>query len=49
MALITDLLGMVSEGTLNPVQPSTYPLEEVVVALEHRLARRMAGKVALIP
>jgi NADPH2:quinone reductase len=49
LGLVTDLLAMVSDGTLEPVRPSTYPLEEVAVALEDLLARRVVGKVALIP
>jgi NADPH:quinone reductase len=49
LALVHDLLAMVSNGALDPVQPSTYPLEEVAVALDHLLARRVVGKVALIP
>jgi NADPH:quinone reductase len=48
-AILGDLLVMVSNGALNPVQPTTYPLEEVAVALEHLLGRRVVGKVALIP
>jgi NADPH2:quinone reductase len=49
LALVHDLLAMVSNGALNPVQPTTYPLEEVAGALEQLLARRVVGKVALIP
>jgi NADPH2:quinone reductase len=49
LALIADLLTMVSQGALNPVQPTRYPLGDVAVALEHLLARRVVGKVALIP
>jgi NADPH2:quinone reductase len=49
LALVHDLLAMVSNGALNPVQPTTYPLEKVAVALEHLLARRAVGKVALLP
>jgi NADPH:quinone reductase len=48
-AILGDLLVMVSNGALNPVQPTTYPLEEAAVALEHLLGRRVVGKVALIP
>jgi NADPH:quinone reductase len=47
--LVADLLAMVSRGALTPVQPTTYPLDDVAVALEHLLARRVVGKVALIP
>jgi NADPH2:quinone reductase len=49
MALVGDLLAMVSGGLLNPVRPTTYPLDRVVTALDDLLARRIVGKVALIP
>jgi NADPH2:quinone reductase len=49
LRLVADLLDMVSRGALNPVQPTSYPLDDVAVALEHLLARRVVGKVALIP
>lgn len=48
-ALVDDLLAMVSEGRIDPVQPTTYPLEQVVAALDDLLARRVVGKVALLP
>ena len=48
LALVADLLAMVSRGVLNPVQPTSYPLDDVALALEHLLARRVVGKVALI-
>ncbi len=48
-ALLADLLTMVSDGRLNPVHPTTYPLAEVAVALDALLARRIVGKVALVP
>ena len=49
MALLTDLLGLVADGRLDPVHPTTYPLADVAVALDDLLARRIVGKVALIP
>ena len=48
-ALLADLLAMVSDGRLDPVHPTTYPLEGVADALDGLLARRIVGKVALIP
>jgi NADPH:quinone reductase len=49
LALVHALLAMVSNGAINPVQPRTYPLEEVALALNDLLARQVVGKVALIP
>jgi NADPH2:quinone reductase len=49
MALLADLLAMVADGVLHPVHPTTYPLEEVATALDDLLARRIVGKVALLP
>jgi NADPH2:quinone reductase len=48
-ALLAELLAMVAAGRLQPAQPATYPLDQVAVALDDLLARRIVGKVALIP
>jgi NADPH:quinone reductase-like Zn-dependent oxidoreductase len=40
---------MVGEDRISPVHPTTYPLEQVGTALEDLLARRVVGKIALIP
>ena len=48
-ALLGDLLAMVADGRLQPEAPATYPLDQVAVALDDLLARRVVGKVALIP
>lgn len=48
-ALLRELVDMVAAGSLHPVEPSSYPLTEVTRALEDLLARRIVGKVALIP
>ncbi len=48
-SLLQDLVAMVETGSLDPIQPTTYPLENVADALEDLLARRVVGKVALIP
>jgi NADPH2:quinone reductase len=47
--LLGDLLGLVGAGSLHPVAPTTYPLEEVAAALEDLLGRRAVGKIALVP
>ena len=48
-ALLDDLLAMVAAGTLDPVRPVEYPLENVAAALEDLLGRRAVGKIALVP
>ncbi len=48
-ALLDDLLSMVEAGTLDPVRPAEYPLEDVATALEDLLGRRAVGKIALVP
>jgi NADPH:quinone reductase len=48
-ALLDDLLAMVESGTLDPVHPVPYPLDDVARALEDLLGRRTVGKIALIP
>jgi len=48
-ALLVDLVAMVASGTIDPVHPTTYPLDDVGRALDALLARRTVGKVALIP
>ena len=48
-ALLSDLLDMVAAGTLDPVRPAEYPLEDVAGALGDLLGRRAVGKIALVP
>jgi NADPH:quinone reductase len=48
-ALLADLLAMVAAGTLDPVRPAEYPLDNVAGALEDLLGRRTVGKIALVP
>lgn len=47
--LLGDLLGLVEQGSIQPVRPVVYPLDEVARALEDLLGRRIVGKVALVP
>jgi NADPH2:quinone reductase len=49
MALVAELLTMVAAGRVQPAEPAVYPLDKVAVALDDLLARRVVGKVALIP
>jgi NADPH2:quinone reductase len=48
-ALLGDLLAMVADDCISPVAPTTYPLESVEAALDDLMARRVVGKVALLP
>ena len=48
-ALLDNLLDMVEAGTLDPVRPAVYPLDDVTAALEDLLGRRAVGKIALVP
>jgi len=47
--MLTEVLGLISEGKLQPVEPQTYPLEQAAQALGDLENRQVAGKVALIP
>jgi NADPH2:quinone reductase len=48
-ALLADLLTMVAEGRLSPVEPTAYPLDDAATALADLVGRRVAGKVVLVP
>lgn len=48
-ALLDGLLADVADGRLAPAAPETRPLDDVVAALEDLLARRVTGKLVLIP
>ena len=48
-AMIAELMAMITDGRLHPVEPSTYPLEHAGRALRDLADRKVAGKVALIP
>ena len=48
-ALLGELLELVARGSIEPVRPTEYPLDDVARALDDLLGRRIVGKVALIP
>ncbi len=48
-ALVTELLAMVADGALHPVEPTAYPFDQVATALGDLLERRVTGKVVLAP
>lgn len=47
--LMTEVLSAIEAGSLNPVEPATYPLTEAGRALRDLLERRVIGKAALVP
>ncbi len=48
-ALLAELLHLAGSGALSPVEPTEYPLDDVVRALTDLQERRVAGKVVLVP
>jgi NADPH2:quinone reductase len=47
--LLTELMGLAGSGELSPVEPTEYPLDDVVRALTDLQDRMVAGKVVLVP
>lgn len=47
--LLTQVLDLIGQGKLSPVEPQTYPLDQAAQALRDLEERKVAGKVALIP
>lgn len=47
--MIGEVLAFIADGRLDPVEPTTYPLEDAGRALTDLAERRIAGKVALVP
>jgi NADPH2:quinone reductase len=47
--MLDELLGAAGTGDVRPVAPRSYPLADVVSALNALLAREVTGKVALLP
>lgn len=48
-ALVAEVLADVAAGRLHPVEPATYPLEDVVRCLSDLESRRVVGKAVLVP
>jgi len=48
-ALLSELLELAGSGAVHPVEPTPYPLDDVVRALTDLQERRAAGKVVLVP
>lgn len=48
-ALLGELTTLAGSGALHPVEPTEYPLDDVVRALTDLAERRVAGKLVLVP
>jgi NADPH2:quinone reductase len=48
-AMLREVLGLIGEGRLSPVEPTAYPLSRAAEALGDLESRRVAGKVVLLP
>ena len=47
--MLTQVLELIEQGRLRPVEPATYPLEQAARALQDLEDRKVAGKIALQP
>jgi NADPH2:quinone reductase len=47
--MLDQVLDRIAAGRLSPVEPVTYPLDDVAQALQDLADRKVAGKVALVP
>lgn len=47
--LLEELTGLAAAGAIHPVEPTPYPLDDVVQALTDLQERRVGGKVVLVP
>jgi NADPH:quinone reductase-like Zn-dependent oxidoreductase len=48
-ALINDVIGMASDGRLQPAEPASRRLDEAGEVLAALEGRRITGKVVLVP
>jgi NADPH2:quinone reductase len=47
--MLSQVLDLIGQGKLRPVEPITYPLENAAQALKDLEDRKVAGKIALTP
>ena len=47
--LLNELMKLAGSGAISPVEPTPYPLDDVVRALTDLQERRIGGKVVLVP
>lgn len=48
-ALLDEVLQLIAQGTLRPIEPHVYPLDRAVDAMRDLQERKIAGKIALVP
>ncbi len=48
-AMLGDVLQAIADGRLSPVEPTSYALDDVAIALADQQQRRVVGKAALVP
>ena len=48
-ALVSEVVAMVADGRLHPVEPVRYALDDVVACLSDLEGRRVTGKAVLVP
>jgi NADPH:quinone reductase-like Zn-dependent oxidoreductase len=48
-ALLAELMRLAGDGSLHPVEPTEYGLDDVVGALTDLQDRKVGGKVVLVP
>lgn len=48
-AMQREVMDMIAAGTINPVEPTVYPLERTVEALRDLAERRAGGKLIVVP
>ena len=47
--LLADVVAAIGRGELHPVEPTAYALDDVAVALQDQLDRKVTGKSVLVP
>jgi NADPH2:quinone reductase len=47
--LVGEVLTMIADGALHPVEPVSYPFEQAAQALADQQNRKVVGKAALVP
>jgi len=47
--MLAQVLDLIAQGRLRPVEPLTYALDDAARALHDLEDRKVAGKIALVP
>lgn len=48
-AMMAELMGLIADGTIHPVEPAARPLDDAVNVLRDLESRRVTGKIVLVP